>query len=326
MAWSYGHRCVGEGTTMHTNARRRLLLIAICQVFLLLFLSVGVSAQNKVSAIPDSVVDSAKPVPVKLHVTGANDQVDPTIVPKVTSVKVGTVKLSQFTPDGPNGDITITPPPALSGSQPVQILGQSDNVLGETTLKYPAANNASSTPSPTPCPPACDPKEVRKETLINSGWYYPIVGLLFLGLLIPFVTTLTRAIRFSKSTFRNPFGFPIGSFRAILAYTLVAYLGFYVLTSVLSISEFGPPDSLLGIVATVIGFYFGSRTGEAAPPDPQTGIVRGIVRKGPGPAQGASVKFKREDATEPYSRITGIEGRFEVLGVKAGKYKITATL
>jgi hypothetical protein len=161
---------------------------------------------------------------------------------------------------------------------------------------------------------------------MNSYWYYGIVTILFGGLLIPFGYTIARVIRFSRSSFRNALGFPVGSFRAILAYTLVAYLGFYILTSVLSVSEFKPPEFLLGIVATVVGFYFGSKTGEDGTPDPSAGIVRGIVRIGTNPARGALVKFTREDGSEPYSRITDLEGHFELRGARAGKYKVIAVL
>jgi hypothetical protein len=119
---------------------------------------------------------------------------------------------------------------------------------------------------------------------------------------------------------------PVGSFRAILAYTLVLFLGLYILVSLLAVTSFPPPEFLLGIVATVVGFYFGSRTGdEGGAIDTRVGTVRGIVRRGSNPAVGAVVKLRViSDKSEPYSRITDIDGRFSVNGVKAEKYKVIA--
>jgi hypothetical protein len=105
----------------------------------------------------------------------------------------------------------------------------------------------------------------------------------------------------------------------------VAYLGFYILTSILSVAAFDPPEYLLGIVATVIGFYFGSRTDEGTV-DPNAGIVRGVVTDGTNPKRGALVQFKRDDGKVPYTRITDIDGRFELLGARAGDYTVTATV
>ncbi len=112
----------------------------------------------------------------------------------------------------------------------------------------------------------------------------------------------------------------------MVAFTLVASLATYILASIVTISDFSPPDFLLGIVATVIGFYFGSRSGEEGAAEPKAGTVRGTVRKDGKPASGARVKFKRTDDTEPYSRITDVEGRFELRGARPGKYKVTAEL
>jgi hypothetical protein len=55
--------------------------------------------------------------------------------------------------------------------------------------------------------------------------------------------------------------------------------------------------------------------------------VRGIVRRGANPAAGALVKFKRsDDNTEPYSRLSEVNGRFELTGARPGLYKVRATL
>ena len=303
-------------------AGRRLLLLVLSQVVLLLVFSSASAQVVKITANPGAIPDPNKPVPVVLHITKTDDTaIDATTFSKqLGSVKVGGKDVvSSFDPD--KADLTITPPPNLIGAQKVELFDKSNpsQLLGETQLQYAGA--ATSTPTPTP-----DRIENRRDALMNSYWYYAIVSLLFAALVIPFGITIARVIRFSRSSFRNPLGFPVGSFRAILAYTLVAYLGFYILTSVLSVAPFEPPEFLLGIVATVVGFYFGSRTGEEGTTDPSAGIVRGVVRVGTTPARGALVKFKRDDGTEPYTRITDVEGHFVLQGAKAGKYKVSATV
>ncbi len=311
------------------SATRQLAMIVICQVLLFLFSSCAL-AQMKVTANPGSVSDPAKPGQVVLHVTKSDDSIDPTLNDQLGTVKVGGGAVD-FKLDTPSGNVTITPPANLAGPQTVQLFDKGGKPLAETELRYPSSSSPSPTPSPSatasPCQsPTCDPIEARKEKLINSNWYYFIVTVMFLGLLFPFGITIARSIRFSRSTYNSPLGLPVGSFRAILAYTLVAFLGFYILTSVLSVSQFAPPDFLLGIVATVVGFYFGSRTGEEAGMDSRAGTVRGIVHVGTNPARGALVKFKRDDGTEPFSRITDVDGRFELRGAKPGKYKVSAAL
>jgi hypothetical protein len=166
----------------------------------------------------------------------------------------------------------------------------------------------------------------RQNTLINQPWYSWVIILVFLTLSVPFIYAITRAILRSRATFRTPSGLPVGSFRAILAYTLVLFLGLYILVSLLAVTSFPPPEFLLGIVATVVGFYFGSRTGdEGGAIDTRVGVVRGIVRRGSTPAVGAVVKLRViSDKSEPYSRITDIDGRFSVTGVRAEKYKVIA--
>ena len=119
--------------------------------------------------------------------------------------------------------------------------------------------------------------EDRRDDLVSSNWFFVIVTFMFALVLIPFAWTIMRAIRFSKSTFNSPLGLPEGSLRAMLAYTLVTFLGFYILASVLSISDVKPPDFLLGIVATVIGFYFGSRSSETKAAAAAEGSVEGSV-------------------------------------------------
>ena len=305
---------------------RRFFMIGLAHVLLLMSSSYALAqGQVKVTANPSSITDPAKPTPIVLNITKPDGSaVDPAFKGLLDAVTVGGANATAKPFDPANGNIEITPPANLTGAQKVQLLDKSKQLLGETQIQYP---NATATPNPTVSPtPTPDRWEDRRDAMTKSNWYYFIVTLLFAGLLIPFVLTLVRVIRFSKSSFRSPFGFPVGSFRAILAYTLVAYLGFYIMTSLLSVTLFNPPDFLLGIVATVVGFYFGSRTGEEGTGDPSAGIVRGLVRQGTNPARGAAVKFKRDDGTEPYSRITDLNGHFELQGAKPGKYKVTAAL
>jgi hypothetical protein len=212
-------------------------------------------------------------------------------------------------------------------------------------VSYGSAQTPIPTPTPTATPaatatPGTDERvtqdlarlrtvneENRREKLVASSWYYLLVTVMFGALLFPFIVAIYRGTSGSAATGNRPLGLPVGSFRAILAYSLVAYLGFYILTSVLSVSLFAPPDFLLGIVATVIGFYFGSRSGDGGEENLKTGTVRGLVRQGTSPARGAVIKFRRsDDGTEPYSRITDVDGRFELRGAKPGKYKVSASL
>jgi hypothetical protein len=308
------------------SAAHRFAFVVLCPGLLLLFSS-GISAQFKMTAKPNSITDATKPGQVVLQVTKEDGTaVEAPFREQVGSVKVGDDTAPHQFGTAP-GDINITPPANRTGAQTVQLLNKQGQQLAQTQLQYPAAGGSNppaggSNPAPTTTPTS--PNEPLKLPA-NWGWFFAIVSGLYAALMIPFVYTIYRVIRFSRSSFRNPLGFPVGSFRAMLAYTLVAYMGFYVLTSILSFSDFRPPESILGIVATVIGFYFGNRTGEEGTVDPGTaGIVRGIVRIGTNPARGATVKFKREDGTEPYSRITDIDGRFDLVGAKPGKYKVRA--
>ena len=296
---------------------RRFLMVLL----LLSCSSLALAQAVNVAVNPTSVADPTKPVPVTLRVTKPGGAaVDADFNNQLKTVKVGGVNV-QFSLDTAKGEITLTPPPNLKGAQKVELLTEGGQPLGETQLQYAEPTSAGATSARAP-----DRVEDRRDRLMNSNWYYLIVTALFGGLIIPFAYTIYRVIRFSKSSFRNPLGFPVASFRAILAYTLVAYLGFYILTSILSVATFEPPEYLLGIVATVVGFYFGSRTGEEGMVDPSAGIVRGIVRLGTNPARGALVEFKRDDGKVPYTRITDVEGHFELRGARAGDYTVTATI
>jgi hypothetical protein len=161
------------------------------------------------------------------------------LVMVIALASVGVVKAQTPTPSvtaTPSPSATVSPSPSPSPS----------------ATKSPAQSTA--TPSPV---------DIRAK-LLESNWYPLVISLLFAVLLLGFAATIARVILRSKSSFRSPLGLPEGSLRAMLAFLLVAFLGFYVYASVLSLSDFKLPDALLGIIATVIGFYFGSRSVEGA--------------------------------------------------------------
>ncbi len=178
--------------------------------------------------------------------------------------------------------------------------------------------------SPTSTPSAVD---VQRGKLIATTWYPVVVSLLFGALVIGFAATIARVILRSKSSFRSPLGMPDGSLRAMLAFLLVAFLGFYVYASILSLSDFRLPDSLLGIIATVIGFYFGSRASEEkGAASVQTGIVDGTVVDNAGsPAGGATVELSRTGA-KPLTKKADASGKFKFDDVSTGDYQIQASL
>lgn len=169
--------------------------------------------------------------------------------------------------------------------------------------------------------------EIRKDKLANSNWYFFIVTVMFGVLLIPFMLIIFRAIKYSSATYRSPLGLPDGSLRAVLAYTLVTFLGFYILASILSVSEFKPPDFLLGIIATVIGFYFGSRTGEERGNTvPVVGNIQGIVvDKNNTPVTGASVDLLQYNGKK-LTQITDVSGKCKFDNILIGDYEIQASL
>ena len=206
---------------------------------------------------------------------------------------------------------------------------------GVTATPSPSANVS---PSPSPSPTATrspvqstaatqPPSEIR-EKLLESNWYPLVVSLLFGVLLLGFAATIVRVILRSKSSFRSPLGLPEGSLRAMLAFLLVAFLGFYVYASVLSLSNFQLPDALLGIIATVIGFYFGSRSVEGAAAvarSEQTGSVNGSVVDSNGtPAGGATIDLSQA-GVKKFTQTADLSGKFEFANVPIGDYDIQAS-
>lgn len=169
-------------------------------------------------------------------------------------------------------------------------------------------------------------EEGRKKDLAGSYWFPAIMTLLFLGLFGTFTFIIARAIYYSGSTYRSPLGLPDGTFRAILAYTLVIFLGFYILAGVLSLSDFKPPDFLLGIIATVIGFYFGSRTAEDRGSGIRVGIVQGSVKDKNGTAAfGATVDLS-QSGSKKFTQNADTLGNFKFDNVPVGDYDIKASL
>lgn len=278
-------------------------------------------AQARVTSTP-AEVDRFNLREVVLAATDATGNSSPSL-PQVTDVIVGG-EPARIVSRNATG-ITIMPPPLeASGPLSLQLLDVTKQVLAQGRLLYRATPDRAPTFEET----MRAREQERRDVVANSSLFYFFVALMFGSLLYPFVLAIYRGTSGTHLTDNKPLGLPVGSFRSILAFSLIAYLGFYVLTSILSVSYFNPPDFLLGIVATVVGFYFGSRSGEeGATGAGKTGTVRGTVRQGINPARGALIKFKRSgDGTVPYTRLSDINGQFELMGMTPGKYVVQATL
>lgn len=268
---------------------------------------------QKVVTRPEAI-SQAKPQPVELSVQKDDGQPDPSTAANVLAVRVGNVAAIVRRKTGET--LVIEPPTLDAGRHRVELLGSDGKILASTQLEYLTDGQGR---------PARVREEDRKDQFLRGDSPYVLVIVVFFLVMAPFALAITRATfpRRGSSVKDLPLGLPTGSFRAILAYTLVAYLGLYVGTSILTVSDFAPPEFLLGIVATVIGFYFGSRSREEGHDGNHNGTIRGIVRHGAGTARGVTVRFKRlADGTEPYSRVTDVDGRFELSGATPGKYKV----
>lgn len=189
-----------------------------------------------------------------------------------------------------------------------------------------ANQNASDTKAGTDQSAKATPSPDIRAKLVESTWYPLVVSLLFGSLLIGFAATIMRVILRSKSSFRSPLGLPDGSLRAMLAFMLVAFLGFYVYASVLNLAEFPLPDSLLGIIATVIGFYFGSRSAEGAgATSNRTGSVEGtVVDNTNSPAAGATVHLS-QGTNKKFTQTADLNGKFDFDNVPIGDYEVQAS-
>lgn len=191
-----------------------------------------------------------------------------------------------------------------------------------------ASGGATASPSPSPppsqSPTPCSGEVCRQDELAKSYWFYLTVIALFAIVLVPFGVIIVRAIKFSRATY-GPLGLPEGSLRAMLAYTLVAYIGFYVLASVLSFSEFKPPEFLIGIVATVIGFYFGSRSSEDKGGAPKPGVVQGNVTDSQGAVAAKATVDLFQSGVKKDTETTDDKGNYKFDQVPAGEYEIQAS-
>jgi len=242
------------------------VLIAAGIVFAaLIFFFYPVSHAQSVNP-PTATVDPIKPAAVKVQILDKDKKPDPTTAALVKFAVSGSNEV------GATGDaeanVTFTPTPNLAGKQSFQLLNKDRAAINgdggkplTVEVDYPAPA-AVSAPTPDISWIERFNAEVRRNNIANWTEYRWLVIIVFSLSLGAFVFTMVKGILRSKSTFRTPTGLPVGTFRAILAYTLVLLLGFYVLTSLLVVALVPPPDFLLGIVATVVGFYFGSRTGD----------------------------------------------------------------
>lgn len=197
------------------------------------------------------------------------------------------------------------------------------NTNSSTNTNTNANTNVNqNTPTPTPID-----AQMRQSELTKTWWYPLLVTMIFAGLLGLFAYAIYRSVRFSKSTFNSPLGLPEGSLRAMLAFLLVVFVGFYVYASVLSFSDFQPPQFLLGIVATVVGFYFGSRTNETrggGGAAAQPGAVAGTVKdKAGNPAAGATVELTQANG-KVLSEQAANDGTYKIDKVPAGDHQIEA--
>lgn len=107
---------------------------------------------------------------------------------------------------------------------------------------------------------------------------------------------------------------------------LVAFLGFYVYESVISLSDLNLPESLLGIVATVIGFYFGSRSAEGKSEKVTTGQIEGTVVDDTGAAAGGATVDLSQAGGKKITKKADAKGKFKFDEVPIGEYDIQASL
>jgi hypothetical protein len=310
--------------------RLNVRLVAVLAVFVAMGVAAvpasGRQPSVKVTVAPASVDLAAPPA---VSVTPAEDAGRARLLEATTARVNGTGVAVKATATG----VMFTPPTAAGeGPATVTLVDARNATVATFEIAYTTAK-----PAPAP-PPAVVPNgsaptlsAADRESLnrlTQQEWFPALVGVMFLLVVGPFVFAIVMSVYRGRSEINpdnRPLGLPVGSFRSILAYSLVAYLGFYVLTSVMSGTLFNPPEFLLGIVATVIGFYFGSRSEEAADREVTAG-VRGQVTHSGAPARGAIVSFTRTaDGTVRYSRITDVDGRFELSGATPGKYTVRAT-
>ncbi len=113
-----------------------------------------------------------------------------------------------------------------------------------------------------------------------------VLALVMLGAFASFIFTLQR--RYLETCVKehrldlfaqSPAGLPTGTIRSMLAMMIVSLTLFFILISFLGVLNTGKeiPETLTAILGTVIGFYFGSRSGGAVPTggeDKETNALR----------------------------------------------------
>jgi hypothetical protein len=105
--------------------------------------------------------------------------------------------------------------------------------------------------------------------LIVIGWD-AIAAICAIGIVIAliFFLTITGSACSSANWYKHPLGLPAGSVRALIALLFVVMI---LLLSAKSTGDqnYEPPSWIMGIVGTIIGFYFGDRKsqGENEPGD-----------------------------------------------------------
>jgi hypothetical protein len=193
------------------------------------------------------------------------------------------------------------------------------NATPKATPNATPSASPNATPNTTPTP-----NQAGQADPTKSGWFFAVVSILFGAVVITFVGVIARAILFSKGTYSSPLGLPEGSLRAVLAFMLVAFLGLYVYAGVLIVpTEYKAPEFLLGIVATVIGFYFGSRSGEGTGAQ-TTGVIQGIVKDNAGaPAVGAVVELTQSNGKK-LTQKADASGKYKFDRLAAGDYNLQA--
>lgn len=216
------------------------------------------SGQPLTAAAQPSTIDGAAPVDVVLTVEGAASVLD-----RIDHATVGGTRVD-VRRDG--SSFTITPPVLSAGTQVIRLLDASNMVVAETRVEYRAPVEDASSSSAAAA-------DARRIVMTTSTWFYLLVTLLFASIVLPFSIAIVASVYRGGNGAApgQPLGLPSGTVRAVLAFLLVAYLGFYVLSSVLSATEFKPPEFMIGMIATVVGFYFGTRTDGVTRQQPENG-------------------------------------------------------
>jgi hypothetical protein len=305
-------------------------LIAVSLIAQLLLASAAVAQAPPVQQTTRAVPIVVAPIEVDASAPG-----EIVITPDAAADPDVLKRVDHATVDGESVEVrrsgatfVLTPPPLGPGLKVLQLRDAAEAVLAETQIEFRGAPAA--------------PTEERRQVIAQSNWFYALVTLLFAAIVVPFsfgiVATVWRGSA-GASAMGQPLGLPEGTVRAVLAFLLVAYLGFYVLASVLSVSEFKPPEFLSGIVATVIGFYFGTRSNGpsgattttagtiTSATTVSTGRVAGTVVDSTG-APVAKATVMLSDAARPTIPAamveTAVDGSYMLEAIEPGAYTLVA--